>query len=254
MRHKLRRVALNLLTDSPIESIARKVYGRLTRSPAVKMDRQTVEVMRRCLTPQSNCIDVGGYRGEVLRDILKLAPNGTHYVFEPVPRNYKYLSHKYPDVHVFDIALSDKKGESVFCEVASRPARSGLRRVKYPSDSEEIREIKVKTDLLDNLIPPEQQIDLIKIDVEGAEYHVFKGAEQLIRRCRPVIIFEHGVNVAAAYDSAPELIHDLLHDSYGMELALMGRWLAGAPSLNKEDFCGLCYREESSYFMAHGPA
>ena len=47
---------------------------------------------------------------------------------------------------------------------------------------------------LDDLFPVEsesQQIDFIKIDVEGFENFVADGARSLIARCRPVIFFEH---------------------------------------------------------------
>ena len=43
---------------------------------------------------------------------------------------------------------------------------------------------------IDALVPPGQRVDLIKVDVEGAEYNALLGAEATIARCRPVIISE----------------------------------------------------------------
>lgn len=38
-----------------------------------------------------------------------------------------------------------------------------------------------------------QRIDLLQLDVEGYEYNVLLGAQQTIKRCKPIIILERGV-------------------------------------------------------------
>ena len=42
----------------------------------------------------------------------------------------------------------------------------------------EIDQIRVETERLDQVIPENTRIDFIKIDVEGAEFEVLKGAEK----------------------------------------------------------------------------
>jgi hypothetical protein len=95
------------IIGSPIESFARRVSIRI--NPSMYYDRQTIAIMRRCLDTKSNCVDVGAYRGTILREIIQIAPNGLHFVFEPIPTNYQYLIRKFPNVRVFNIALSNKK-------------------------------------------------------------------------------------------------------------------------------------------------
>ena len=41
-------------------------------------DKQTIEVMKRALRPDSNAIDVGCHRGSMLLEILNIAPEGQH--------------------------------------------------------------------------------------------------------------------------------------------------------------------------------
>ncbi len=55
---------------------------------------------------------------------------------------------------------------------------------------------------------------------------MLRGAERLVRRCKPVIVFEHGLGAADHYGTEPEHIHDLL-TGYGLSIGLMGDWLAG---------------------------
>jgi FkbM family methyltransferase len=48
----------------------------------------------------------------------------------------------------------------------------------------------IYADTLDAALAPEPRLDVIKIDVEGAEYLVFEGAKESLRKHRPVIISE----------------------------------------------------------------
>ena len=43
---------------------------------------------------------------------------------------------------------------------------------------------------VDDLVPREKKIDLMKIDVQGAEYNAVLGASELIKRCHPTIVSE----------------------------------------------------------------
>ena len=90
--------------------------------------------MRRVLHKDSNCIDIGCHQRVFLDEILKLAPNGFHYAFEPPPDLNHYLISKFKDsrnVEIHDIALSDSTGKVTFEHVVSNPSYSGLRRRKY---------------------------------------------------------------------------------------------------------------------------
>ena len=55
----------------------------------------------------------------------------------------------------------------------------------------------VRVDALDNLL--HQDVDLIKMDIEGAEMHALSGAQETIRRCHPVLAI-------AVYHKAEDLV------------------------------------------------
>jgi FkbM family methyltransferase len=222
----------------------------------VMYDAQTVEVMRRVLKKHSNCIDVGCHEGNILKEILRFSPEGTHFAFEPIPKLYEKLKQSFgnmSNVLIFDIALSDTSGESSFQYVVTNPGYSGLKKRRYDRPNEKLCPISVHTGLLDEIIPETSQINFMKVDVEGAEFLVFKGGEKTIRRNRPVIVFEHGLGAADYYGAGPDDIFDLLTYRCGLRLFLMSNWLENpeCEPLSRQ-FLSRHFREGTEYyFMAH---
>jgi FkbM family methyltransferase len=251
MMHRFRRFALESISGTPLEPAARRLYARLARTRGAQYDRETSLVMQRCLRHHSSAIDVGCYRGEILREMLRLAPGGTHFAFEPVPANYAYLAQQFPAVRVFPLALADYRGEATFHHAVGRPARSGLRRVHYPDAHQEVLEIKVQVDTLDHVIPAGVTIAFIKIDVEGAESLVLRGGRELIRRCRPAIVFEYGREGVEFYGTRPEQLYELLGGELGLNLSTMARWLAGQAPFDGAEFARDCEARQDFYFMAY---
>ncbi len=142
-----------------------------------KYDRQTLAIMKRVLKADSNCIDVGCHKGEVMDEILKLSPDGTHIGFEPIPEYYDFLHKKYQSnshVKIFKKALSNTDGETEFNWVKNAPAYSGLKERSYAIKDPQIEKIKVQLTKLDDCGIDFPEISLIKIDVEGAEFMVLQ--------------------------------------------------------------------------------
>lgn len=218
-----------------------------------RYDRQTRLVIRKVCKPGSNCLDVGCHKGEILDLFLQYAPQGTHYGFEPIPTLYEDLKKKYAaqtNCHFFDIALSDKKGSSSFNYVVSNPSYSGLLKRNYDHPNEQDTLITVRTERLDDLLPSGFQVDLIKIDVEGGEILVLRGAVQTLARYKPVVIFEHGLGASELYGATPEQVFDLF-EQCGLRVSLMHRFLNDQPPLTREIFARHYYRKLDYYFIAY---
>jgi FkbM family methyltransferase len=223
-----------------------------------KYDRETIAIMEVVLQPDSCCVDVGCHTGEILKEILKLAPIGSHFAFEPLPSYYQGLLKQFSylkNVIFSDFALSDSERETSFIFVESNPGFSGLQKRTYFRDNleseEQTIELKVKTQLLDNLIPKTQTIRLIKIDVEGAEFEVLKGALQTIKRNQPVIVFEHGRGAADCYGTTPEMIYDLLANECDLSISTMERFLAHQTDFSHSEFCNQFNQGLNYYFIAY---
>lgn len=210
-------------------------------------DRQAAEVLSRVLRADSNCVDVGCHRGQFLREFLRLAPHGTHWAFEPIPALAQALKREFPDVGVIEAALSDSSGETSFFVLPHAPARSGLHKRDFLGDSGARQEIQVRTDTLDALLPGTTQIAFMKIDVEGAEGLVIRGARQTIARCRPYIVFEHGRQSSLDFGVGSEQIYELLVNGSGLRISLLSGWLSAKPALTREGFL----HTDEWYFLAH---
>lgn len=216
-------------------------------------DQQTAAVMQRVLERGSNCIDVGCHVGAILDQMLRFAPDGRHHAFEPLPHLYQGLEAKYrgnDHVRLHDVALAKEPGETTFQHVVSNPGYSGILRRRYDRPHEEVVEIRVKLARLDDLVPVDTPIRLVKVDVEGAEMGVFKGGMELLARCRPYVVFEHGLGAADFYGTRPEQVHDLF-TGLGMKVSTMSDWLAGRAPLSRAVMAEQFDRGVNYYFMAH---
>ncbi len=192
------------------------------------------KIMKKVLNANSNTIDIGAYKGEITELILKIAPNGQHFAFEPNPVFFEQLQKKFGNkVKVFPFALSDEEGESTFYVVGYDPALSGLSRRNF--DARKVKAIKVQVKRLDAVIPKEVKIDFIKIDVEGAEGKVLKGGIGLITRHRPIIAFEFGKGGSEYFNTYPETLFNFF-DSLQYDLWDYASFLKGKSPLTKETF------------------
>lgn len=193
----MREYFKHVLVRTPLETpamqiqnlIATKTQHKNPQLHEIQIEPQRIQkLLHRFIQSSSNCIDIGAHLGSVLSDMIRLAPQGRHLAFEPTPYKAKWLRQKFPEVDVFEVALSDRPGQVEFYLNTERSGFSGLS--QHMSDNATIKKLSVISDCLDNLVKPDHRIDFIKLDVEGHELGVIRGAETLLKRDRPIILFE----------------------------------------------------------------
>lgn len=233
----MKALVRHMLRGTPLEPVARALWHRVLGLPPPSAENQrAARVMKRVLRKDSNCADIGASYGELLDHMQRLAPQGRHFAFEAIPGSAAHLRAKFPHVRVVEVAVSDVEGTSEFHHVVSNPGYSGLRRRSYPSDDFEVQVVQVRTAPLDTLLPPDVKLDFIKIDVEGAELQVLRGAKQTIRTHRPCILFEHGKGAAEHYGTTPAMIYDLLAGECGLRIWTLRGFLQHAAPLGRDAF------------------
>jgi FkbM family methyltransferase len=211
---------------------------------------QTIKVMFRVLHRNSNCVDVGAHVGDILEHMINISPLGRHYAFEPLPHLSQKLTERFPQVIVHQAAVSDRSGESEFLFVENDPGYSGLRRRIYDRPDPMITAIRVRMVTLDEIIPPNERIAFIKIDIEGGEFDAIRGGIQTIRRCKPVIVFEGSSRSTGQYGVKPDDLYLFVEQALEYELFALERWLQRKAPYNREEFEKNWKHGHEYYFLA----
>lgn len=230
--------------------IVYKLYQKFRNPPFDEYNYQTFDVFKKILKKDSNCIDIGANKGDILKKILKASPHGMHFAFEPIPHICTELNRKFgKKVKILNCALSNKNGMSEFHFFIDRPAVSGLAKRHFDIDYR-CTTIQVATHCLETMIPANLKIDLIKIDVEGAEYLVFDGARNLIKKYKPVILFEFGYGAADLYHITPDMMFDFMSEM-NMEINTLSYFLENKPALNRAELRGQFQKGYNYFFIAY---
>jgi FkbM family methyltransferase len=248
-RKKYPRFFINL-----IKAAAYKVYQlgqKATAPPLDKYDFQTFDMLKKVLPADANCIDVGAHTADILKKLIKTAPHGKHFAFEPLPWLYKDLQKKYgKKAQVFKLALSDKQGDATFYAFRERPAVSGLKQRAFQGQNYVPEQIKVTVETLDHVIPENLPIHLIKIDVEGAELQVLQGADNILKKYKPIVLFEFGLGGSDLYDSTPQKMYDYLQEC-GLSISILEYYLQEQPPLSRDEFIGQYEKKYNYFFIAY---
>ena len=215
-RERIRGVVDGLGLMPTVRSVQKVVGPRVTRRDLKDTDQLRL-VLAIALAPDSNCIDVGANVGSVLTEMVRLAPEGRHVAFEPIPELAADLARRFPRVDVHEAGLSSEAGTTEFCHVPDKNGLSGFRK-RGDVGSDELQMLTVKVEALDSALPEGYVPALIKIDVEGAEKGVIEGGIETIERHRPVVVFEHGAEAAPLYDTGPSDIYALLVQRAGLRI------------------------------------
>ena len=155
------------------------------------------------LAPGMVFIDAGANDGlYTLFAARRVGPEGMVLAFEPSAREFSRLEqnvdlNELKNVKRLRVALADHNGEQDLAVAGyEHEGQNTLGAFAY-SGVELFRKERVPTRRLDDVVQEEKlsRIDIIKIDVEGAECRVIEGGREVINRFRPIVLFE-------AFDSA----------------------------------------------------
>jgi len=143
-------------------------------------------------------VDVGANAGEWSQRVLGLNANVSLFAFDPHPEAIKRLRERFrshPNVKILPFALSDASAEVTLYDYGLTNGMSSLVSRENSAGVAPTQRLVCQTQRLDSL--PEilglPQIDFMKIDVEGWELNVLRGAAGLFDSKRiSVVQFEYG--------------------------------------------------------------
>lgn len=176
---------------------------------------------RRCLKPGMTVFDVGaniGYYSLLASPIV--GASGKIYSFEPVASTHQELAaniylNGIGNIRAFRHIVSDHSGPMTMRH--GPPDNSGASHVEDGAagqpDAEQVEAVS-----LDDFVKREniRKVDVIKVDVEGYEAAVVKGARQVIEQFKPIWLIEVCTYVIVRYFKGREELYALL-DEYGYQ-------------------------------------
>lgn len=186
-----KEVIINILGNKMIlptadEGLSRDLIIEGIREPS------SVKVLWRELRPDMNVLDLGANLGYYLLMEAKINKGGKGeiYAVEPNPAAVEYIKknlkiNNYEGIEVKNIAISDKKGTAPFYIAKSWNCS---RFIAGQNTSDIVKTIQMKIETLDNLYK-NKKIDFIRMDVEGYEFHILRGATKLIENNPGMAIF-----------------------------------------------------------------
>ena len=154
-------------------------------------------------------IDAGVYTGDSTIILNKLMPRKI-YAFEAISRFIDVIKTTLELNGITDKVVPLHLGLGSYChqeEFAVHGGMSGSYYIKYFNDTDKnmIKE-QVNIDTIDNFVEKNNlDVGLIKIDVEGNELEVLKGAEKTIRKFKPVILSAIYHNAEQFFEFKPTL-------------------------------------------------
>jgi FkbM family methyltransferase len=194
-------------------------------------EEETTALFKKIVQPEDVVLDLGANIGYFTILAAKLVgPTGKVYSFEPEPTNYQYLTKNiepngYTNAFAFQKAVSDKPGKTRLfaCSYDSGHHTinqyDGINAYRRGRKSE-MRSIEIDTVSIDDFLRGQtDRVDIIKMDVEGAEALALSGMKDTLRRNHTIKVFlEFFPLLMRKMGSSPEVYANSLLSDFGFSV------------------------------------
>ena len=202
--HKLYLKSRKLISDLILlinPGVFKKIkFKQQNSKPSKGLEKATIEpelfLVEKLFDKQSIVFDIGSNIGTYLYAFEKITPPANIYGFEPNQKLFLKLKKMFRKVNLSNIAFSDVS-ESADLKIPIinnkiYEARGTLNLNFREIDEDDFILVTIKKERLDNYVVQHkiQKIDFIKIDVEGHEFNILKGAVETLRKFKPTLLIE----------------------------------------------------------------
>lgn len=157
--------------------------------------RSEIDAAVAALSEGGVAVDVGAHKGAYLYWLRRaVGRGGTVIAYEPQRKLAEYLrsvcaNMQWQNVVVRECALSDSAGPRTL-HVPGQGDSPGASLEEAIVSTAECHDENCEADTLDHQLEGERPVSLLKVDVEGHELQVFRGAAGMLARQGPVLLFE----------------------------------------------------------------
>lgn len=182
-------------------------------APVAELDALQLSRFAQSLQAGDVVADVGAYRGVYAAVAAAIVGERGHvYAFEPMAANIEVMRRNLElngvidRVMIISCAVAAERGTATFFTAGTSSANSMLRGAIEPLAAGHLQTLQVPTCTLDDeLITRDIHPDVVKIDVEGAEFAVLRGAEAIVRSRAQIFCELHPYAWSEAGHSGEEL-------------------------------------------------
>lgn len=145
------------------------------------------------LPPGATFVDIGANIGcYTLPAARRVGPGGRVLAIEAAPSILPYLENNVSNnglrnVEIVATAVGEREGRVAFHEAPANSFGMGSIAPQFGALAVQVRITRLDSILKDRHMP---DVHVIKVDVEGFELNVFRGAEETLRTQRPLVLFE----------------------------------------------------------------
>lgn len=202
----------------PIES-----RGDLMALSQRRYDPLMISLFTQCLEPGMTVLDLGAQVGYFsLLAARRVGPQGRVFAFEPDPRNYAGLrANVHPNgfervVRPLRKVVADRCGSATFYLAGS--SRSSSLLVRSDRECDGFCTVEVTTI---DAMPELQPVDIVKMDIEGAEPRALAGMAQTLRRNPDLVLFvEVNSSALRAAGTSPTAFVNVLCETFDVVSAV----------------------------------
>jgi FkbM family methyltransferase len=144
-------------------------------------DRAERELLKQVLFRGAIVVDAGANIG-IYSEFLSrcVGPTGIVHSFEPSPDNFGRLraaTRKLSNVRISQVAVGEQSGHSelYLSNMLNVDHRT------YVTDGDSRHTVQIEMIALDDYFKPGERVDLIKMDIQGYEFHALRGAKRVLR-------------------------------------------------------------------------
>lgn len=130
-------------------------------------------------------VDIGAHIGSVLSSVHRHDGTINIIAIEADPRKIASLKRNFAYCEFFEFAVGEREGTADFYVNCKKSGFSSLVAAQTGAQ----QKLSVRLSTLDTLLA-DTSVDVIKVDIEGAELGALKGGVNIIQRDRPIIMFE----------------------------------------------------------------
>ena len=218
-------------------NLAQKIrwFRLLAHSRSSKLNEEVaLNILDKLPTKSPVIFDIGANIGLFIKAFNK-SPHKPKLIFAFEPSSYVYsilklTASRFKNVQCFKLALDSTNGTTTLNMPLKKSGaiRVGLSHIGEVSEGDYLQE-SVETKLLDDFAEEMKcdAIDLIKIDVEGAEFEILKGANRILTEFRPFWFVEVSESKGRFNNSGNDTFKKFMDANYAaFYFNEQGEWIA----------------------------